>query len=300
MEWLTSPETWIALLTLTVLEIVLGIDNIIFVSILAGKLPAGEQPRARTVGLTLAMVTRILLLLSLTGIMRLTRPLFSPFGHPFSGRDLILLLGGLFLLWKSTREIHDKLEGEEGQQNVKAGATFGGVIVQIALLGDYRRGYGPAGRRDDRRHRARGARHARGRRPDQRLRAPSPDLEDARAVLPAAHRRHAHRRRPWPTHPEGLRLFRDGLLRVRRVAQPAPAAQGAARAPEGVDHPVTRRGVALSRAPRYRAGSSSPSRASRATTRPRSSARSRFPCPRGFVRTPGCCRRRGRHGRLPR
>ena len=80
------------------------------------------------------MVTRILLLLSLTGIMRLTRPLFSPFGHPFSGRDLILLLGGLFLIWKSTREIHDKLEGEEGRQNVKAGATFGGVIVQIALL----------------------------------------------------------------------------------------------------------------------------------------------------------------------
>jgi len=134
MEWLASPETWIALLTLTVLEIVLGIDNIIFISILAGKLPAGEQPRARTVGLTLAMVTRILLLLSLTGIMRLTRPLFSPFGHPFSGRDLILLLGGLFLLWKGTREIHDKLEGEEGRQNVKAGATFGGVIVQIALL----------------------------------------------------------------------------------------------------------------------------------------------------------------------
>jgi len=134
MAWLTSPETWIALLTLTVLEIVLGIDNIIFISILAGKLPAGEQPRARTVGLTLAMVTRILLLLSLTGIMRLTRPLFSPFGHPFSARDLILLLGGLFLLWKSTREIHDRLEGEEGRQNVKAGATFGGVIVQIALL----------------------------------------------------------------------------------------------------------------------------------------------------------------------
>src|SRR3989442_1802127 len=134
MEWLTSPESWIALLTLTVLEIVLGIDNIIFISILAGKLPAGEQPRARTVGLTLAMVTRILLLLFLTGIMRLTLPLFSPFGHPFSGRDLILLLGGLFLIWKSTREIHDKLEGEEGRQNVKAGATFGGVIVQIALL----------------------------------------------------------------------------------------------------------------------------------------------------------------------
>ena len=134
MEWLTSPETWIALLALTVLEIVLGIDNIIFISILAGKLPAGAQRRARTVGLILAMVTRILLLLSLTGIMRLTRPLVSPFGHPVSGRDLILLLGGLFLLWKSTREIHDKLEGEEGRQNVKAGVTFAGIIVQIALL----------------------------------------------------------------------------------------------------------------------------------------------------------------------
>jgi len=134
MSWLTSPETWIALLTLTVLEIVLGIDNIIFISILAGKLPAGEQRRARSAGLTLAMVTRILLLLSLTSIMRLTRPLFSLLGHPFSSRDLILLVGGLFLLWKSTREIHEKLEGEEAQQNVNAGATFGHVIVQIALL----------------------------------------------------------------------------------------------------------------------------------------------------------------------
>ena len=101
MTWLTSPETWIALLTLTVLEIVLGIDNIIFISILAGKLPAAEQRRARSVGLTLAMVTRILLLLSLTGIMRLTRPLFSTFGHAFSGRDLILLLGGLFQIGRA-------------------------------------------------------------------------------------------------------------------------------------------------------------------------------------------------------
>src|SRR6266550_2429438 len=134
MTWLTSPETWIALLTLTVLEIVLGIDNIIFISILAGKLPADAQGRARTVGLTLAMVTRILLLLSLTAIMRFTRPFFSVFGHAFSGRDVILLLGGLFLLWKSTREIHDRLEGEEGRHNVRAGVTFAGVIVQIALL----------------------------------------------------------------------------------------------------------------------------------------------------------------------
>jgi predicted tellurium resistance membrane protein TerC len=134
MDWLTSPETWIALVTLTVLEIVLGIDNIVFISILAGKLPPGQQPRARTVGLTLAMVMRVLLLLSLTWIMRLTRPLFALLGHPFSGRDLILLLGGLFLLWKSTQEIHDKLEGEEGREDTKGGANFRGVIVQIALL----------------------------------------------------------------------------------------------------------------------------------------------------------------------
>jgi len=134
MDWLTSPETWIALLTLTVLEIVLGIDNIIFISILAGKLPSREQPRARTLGLALAMLTRILLLLSLTWIMRLTRPLFTVVGHAVSGRDLILILGGLFLIWKSTREIHDKLEGEEGRQNVTGRAAFGAVLVQIALL----------------------------------------------------------------------------------------------------------------------------------------------------------------------
>jgi predicted tellurium resistance membrane protein TerC len=134
MDWLTSPETWIALLTLTALEIVLGIDNIVFISILAGKLPASEQRRARTVGLTLAMVMRILLLLSLTWILRLTRPLFAVLGHAFSGRDLILLVGGLFLIWKSTHEIHDRLEGEEGRQNVKGRATFGSVILQIALL----------------------------------------------------------------------------------------------------------------------------------------------------------------------
>jgi predicted tellurium resistance membrane protein TerC len=134
MDWLTSPEAWIALVTLTVLEIVLGIDNVVFISILAGKLPPAEHQRARTVGLTLAMGTRILLLLSITAIMRLTRPLFALAGHPFSGRDLILLVGGLFLLWKSTREIHDSLEGEEGRQNTTGRASFGGVIVQIALL----------------------------------------------------------------------------------------------------------------------------------------------------------------------
>jgi predicted tellurium resistance membrane protein TerC len=134
MDWLSSPETWIALVTLTVLEIVLGIDNIVFISILAGKLPAARQRRARTLGLALAMLTRILLLLSLTWIMRLTAPLFAVLGHPLSGRDLILLLGGLFLLWKSTHEIHEKLEGEAGRRNVAGRVTFVAVLTQIALL----------------------------------------------------------------------------------------------------------------------------------------------------------------------
>jgi len=134
MEWLTDPEIWIALATLTVLEVVLGIDNIIFISILAGKLPAAQQPRARTVGLAAAMVMRILLLLAIAWVIRLTAPLFSVFGQGFSGRDLILLGGGLFLLAKSTFEIHDKLEGEPGHAAKKVASSFLGVIVQIMLL----------------------------------------------------------------------------------------------------------------------------------------------------------------------
>ena len=135
MDWLTSPEAWIALVTLTVLEIVLGIDNIVFISILAGKLPAEQQPRARTIGLSLAMGTRVVLLLSLAWIMRLTAPLFTVFSQEISGRDLILMIGGLFLIWKSTHEIHDRLEGEGGHgADRKAVATFSGVLVQIALL----------------------------------------------------------------------------------------------------------------------------------------------------------------------
>ena len=134
MTWITHPEAWIGLLTLTVLEIVLGIDNIIFISILAGKLPAHQQGRARRVGLAGAMVTRILLLASLAWVIRLTAPLFSVFGHPFSGRDLILVAGGLFLLAKSTREIHDSLEGDAGRVSVRAARSFGSVVGQIVLL----------------------------------------------------------------------------------------------------------------------------------------------------------------------
>ena len=135
MNWIASPESWIALLTLTVMEIVLGIDNIVFISILAGKLPLQQRARARTLGLALAMGTRILLLLSIAWVMRLTRPLFRVMSQDVSGRDLILLVGGMFLLWKSTREIHDKLEGaEEHHQTARSATTFGGVLVQIALL----------------------------------------------------------------------------------------------------------------------------------------------------------------------
>jgi predicted tellurium resistance membrane protein TerC len=133
-EWLADPQAWIALLTLTVLEIVLGVDNIIFISILAGKLPAHQQARARRVGLLLAMFTRILLLFSIAWIIRLTAPWFTLFGHDFSGRDLILLVGGLFLIAKATHEIHDKLEGEEGHGSARAAASFVSVIIQIMLL----------------------------------------------------------------------------------------------------------------------------------------------------------------------
>src|SRR5262249_49769309 len=133
-EWISDPQAWIALLTLTVLEIVLGIDNVIFISILAGKLPAASRDSARRLGLAAAMITRILLLLSLTWIMRLTRPLCGAFGHEVTGKDVILLLGGLFLIYKATHEIHDKLEGEEEHAAGRAAASFAGVIVQIMLL----------------------------------------------------------------------------------------------------------------------------------------------------------------------
>jgi predicted tellurium resistance membrane protein TerC len=134
MEWMTTAEGWIALVTLTVLEIVLGIDNIVFISILAGKLPEDVRARARKVGLALAMFMRIALLLSITWVMRLTAPLFTLVGQEISGRDLILIVGGLFLLAKSTHEIHDKLEGEEGHASAKVVTSFNAVIVQILLL----------------------------------------------------------------------------------------------------------------------------------------------------------------------
>jgi predicted tellurium resistance membrane protein TerC len=134
MEFLADPQVWIALLTLTVLELVLGIDNIIFISILAGKLPPEQQSKARFIGLTGALVMRVILLFSLSWIIGLTEPLFSVFGRGVSGRDLVLLVGGLFLIAKSTHEIHGSLEGAEGHAAKKVYASFASVIIQIMLL----------------------------------------------------------------------------------------------------------------------------------------------------------------------
>ena len=136
MEWLSDPSVWVAFATLTVLELVLGIDNIVFISILAGKLPPEDQSKARYIGLSLALVMRVILLFSLSWVMSLTEPLLTlpVVNHPVSGRDLILIIGGLFLIGKSTHEIHGSLEGEEGQQSKKVYASFASVIVQITLL----------------------------------------------------------------------------------------------------------------------------------------------------------------------
>ena len=134
MEWLSNPEIWIALVTLTILEIVLGVDNVIFISILSAKLPEPQQRPARRLGLLLAMVARVGLLLSISWIVRLTEPLFTVLQYDFSGRDLTLLVGGLFLLAKSTFEIHESLEGEEGHKSASVTASFASVLLQILVL----------------------------------------------------------------------------------------------------------------------------------------------------------------------
>jgi len=141
MDWITKPEIWISLFTLTLLEIILGIDNIVFISILAGKLPADQQGKARQTGLSLALVTRLLLLCALAFMVKLTQPLFHlptlgilPAPHGVSGRDLILICGGLFLLWKSTNEIHEKLEGEDGSVTSRVPPKFAAVVAQILVL----------------------------------------------------------------------------------------------------------------------------------------------------------------------
>ena len=135
MDWLTDPNAWIGLLTLTALEIVLGVDNIIFISILAGKLPVEQRARARRLGLLGAFFSRLLLLMSIAWVVRLTTPLFNVFSVDVSGRGLILILGGLFLIAKATHEIHNKLEGEEGEHETgKAGRSLAAVVAQIMVI----------------------------------------------------------------------------------------------------------------------------------------------------------------------
>ncbi|HET6795600.1 MAG TPA: TerC family protein [Gemmatimonadales bacterium] len=134
MDWITDPQAWIGFATLTLLEVVLGIDNIVFISILADKLPPSQRDRARVVGLALAMLTRILLLISLTWVIGLTAPLFTVLGEEISGRDLVLIIGGLFLLAKSTHEIHVSLEGTETERTARTAPSFAGVLIQIMLL----------------------------------------------------------------------------------------------------------------------------------------------------------------------
>ncbi len=134
MEWLADPQTWIAFVTLVALELVLGVDNVIFISILAGKLPVNQQKRARQTGIALAVISRILLLFSLSWIIGLTEPLFTVINFKISGRDIVLFLGGLFLLAKATSEIHQKLEGVEGHASAKVKSSFASVMVQVLLL----------------------------------------------------------------------------------------------------------------------------------------------------------------------
>jgi predicted tellurium resistance membrane protein TerC len=135
VDWLSDPQIWASLLTLTALEIVLGIDNLVFIAILAGRLPTERQDRARRVGLALALITRLALLASIAWIIGLTQPLFEVLGHAVSWRDIILITGGFFLLYKGTREIHERLEGDAPYEATSRARTgFGGVVVQIMLL----------------------------------------------------------------------------------------------------------------------------------------------------------------------
>jgi predicted tellurium resistance membrane protein TerC len=220
MEFLADPQIWISLLTLTALEIVLGIDNIIFISILAGKLPKEQQKKARQTGLGLALITRLLLLAGIAWIAKLTAPLFSILEFSISGRDLILLGGGLFLIAKSTYEIHEKLEGAEGHAVATRAVSFAKVIVQIILLDivfSLDSVITAIGMANQLWVMVAAVIIALGvmlafRRCDQRLRRTPSDIENARAQLSHSHRCVVDGGRPASAYFEGLHLLRDGLL----------------------------------------------------------------------------------------
>ena len=232
-ELLSQPEVWISFLTLTFLEIVLGIDNIIFLSILVSRLPKDVQPKGRVLGLAFAMVTRIGLLFSLTWLIGLTAPWFTVLGEEISGRDLILFAGGLFLLAKSVSEIHNALEGiEHAHREVKLRTNVLSVAIQIGIIdivflarlgpdrGRARQPPAGHGRRD----RARGDRDDVPGAADPRVHRAPPDDQDAGAVVPDPDRRRADRRVARVPRPEGLPVLRDGVLGGRRDDQ-HPAAQ---------------------------------------------------------------------------
>ena len=223
MEWLFNSQNLIALITLTTLEIILGIDNIVVISILSQKLPESQQATARRLGLGLALITRILLLLSLSWLASLTTPLFSLAAVKISTRDLILITGGLFLLWKATREIHHAMEIPEAELRPKIVGTMAGVITQIILLdivffpgfGHHRHRHGPEGGSDDRRHCHCHFRHAPGFRGHQRFYPSASLCENSGLKLFAAHRRHPHRRGLYPAYSERVYLFCHGIFRSR-------------------------------------------------------------------------------------
>ncbi len=218
METLLNPEIWIALATLTALELVLGIDNIIFISILAGKLPPEQRNKARRMGITLAAVTRLTLLLAIAWIVGLTAPLFSVFDQAFSWRDLILIGGGLFLIGKATHEIHQKLEG--ASETVTPGAAVGASFSRgdradhgaghrvLARLHHHRGRHGRRALGDDHRDPDLHRLHADVRACDRRFRRAPSDRQGAGAELPDHDRPGADRRRLRPAHPEGLHLLR--------------------------------------------------------------------------------------------
>ena len=234
MEWLTNPQAWIALITLTALEIVLGIDNIIFISILVGRLPRAKRNKARVLGLGLAMVTRIALLLSITWVMQLTEPFFMVLTQEVSGRDLILFIGGLFLLWKSTLEIHNSLEGRgrgqggEGRCRVRRGfgADRGARYHLFAGLRDHRRGTGEGGSGHGPCHRHRRDRDDVFVPLHRRFRGQTPDHQGPRPELSRGDRRGPDRGELRPPYPERVHLFRHGLLRERGNAEHEVAEEG--------------------------------------------------------------------------
>jgi predicted tellurium resistance membrane protein TerC len=219
VDWLTNPEIWLAFLTLTVLEVVLGVDNVIFISILASKLPKEEQDRARVVGLSLAAVTRILFLLSIAWIMALKKPLFALLGHEVTGKDLVLMAGGLFLIYKSVKEIHERLEGEPGHAVKRVAPSFASVIAQVLLLDIVFSidsvitavGLTPHVPVMVAAILASVGGHAPRFQGHLRLCEPPPHGEDAGPKLPPPHRLHPGGRGHGGPHPQGVRLLRHGL-----------------------------------------------------------------------------------------